>query len=125
MLPDAEYLGLVGPGQGFSGIVGTLDSVSDSAIELEGWRVDPAALGVPVGQGAGQFGRGSRFFTEQLRLTSVKVSQRVRFFRGRMPRQHSTEENAKAILVDLRVCCKQRSGQSASRGERESGIQQK
>ncbi|MCL1593334.1 MAG: tubulin-like doman-containing protein [Actinomycetia bacterium] len=55
MLPDAEYLGLVGPGQGFSGIVGTLDSVSDSAIELEGWRVDPAALGVPVGQGAGQF----------------------------------------------------------------------
>jgi hypothetical protein len=55
MLPDAEYLGLVGPGVGFPGIVGAIDSVSDAEIELEGWRVDPAALGVPVGQGAGQF----------------------------------------------------------------------
>jgi len=55
MLPNDEYLGLVGPGVGFSGIVKSLDSVSDSELELEGWRVDPAALGVPVGQGAGQF----------------------------------------------------------------------
>ncbi len=55
MLPDSEYLGLVGPGVGFPKIVSQLDSVSDSEVELEGWRVDPAALGVPVGQGAGQF----------------------------------------------------------------------
>jgi hypothetical protein len=55
MLPDSEYLGLVGAGVGYPGIVGALDAVSDSEMELEGWRVDPTALGVPVGQGAGQF----------------------------------------------------------------------
>lgn len=55
MLPDDEYLGLVGPGVGFSDIVMSLDSINGGEIEMEGWRVDPAALGVPVGQGAGQF----------------------------------------------------------------------
>jgi len=55
MLPDDEYLGLVGPGVGFPNIVMSLDSIDGSEIEMEGWRVAPAALGVPVGQGAGQF----------------------------------------------------------------------
>lgn len=74
MLPDSEYLGLVGPGVTFPGIAATLDAVSDSELELEGWRVDPAALNVSVSMGAGQFRAvGRTIALAYLREISLKL----------------------------------------------------
>ena len=55
MLPDAEYLGLVGPGTTFEDIDNALLSRKENQSEFGSWRVNPNALGVPVHTGAGQF----------------------------------------------------------------------
>ena len=55
MLPDSEYLGLVGPGVQFGDIDEALLSSKQNNSELATWRVNPNALHVPVHTGAGQF----------------------------------------------------------------------
>jgi len=55
MLPDKEYLGLVGPGVSFAAVTAQLDSQVGILEEQTGWRVSPAALGVPIGAGAGAY----------------------------------------------------------------------
>lgn len=50
-----EYLGLVGDGVGFRGVTAELDGDPEMRDEMVGWRIDPAALAVPIGLGAGQF----------------------------------------------------------------------
>ena len=52
--PD-EYLGLVGDGTTFLGVTAQLDSDPEIRDEMVGWRIDPSALAVPIGLGAGQF----------------------------------------------------------------------
>ena len=54
-LDDTEYLGLVGAGTQFSAISNIVGAIPEINKELMGWRVDPAALAVPVTMGAGQF----------------------------------------------------------------------
>jgi hypothetical protein len=54
-LDDTEYLGLVGAGTQFSAISNVVGAIPEINNELMGWRVDPAALSVPVTMGAGQF----------------------------------------------------------------------
>ena len=55
MLPDTEYLGLIGPGIQFDQIDEELLSVKDNRSEFATWRVNPNALHIPVHAGAGQF----------------------------------------------------------------------
>lgn len=55
MLPDSEYLGLVGPGVNFQAVTSALDGRSGVLEEQAGWRVRPDALDVPIGAGAGAF----------------------------------------------------------------------
>ncbi len=55
MLPDSEYLGLIGPGVQFDQIDDALLGVKENRIEFATWRVNPNALHVPVHTGAGQF----------------------------------------------------------------------
>lgn len=55
MLPDAEYLGLVGPGINFQQIDDQILNQKVNQSEFATWRVHPAALNVPVHTGAGQF----------------------------------------------------------------------
>jgi hypothetical protein len=55
MLPDSEYLGLVGPGTTFEDIDRALLNRKENHPEFASWRVNPNALGVPVHTGAGQF----------------------------------------------------------------------
>jgi hypothetical protein len=50
-----EYLGLVGDGVSFRGVVAELDGDPALRDEMVGWRIDPANLAVPIGLGAGQF----------------------------------------------------------------------
>ena len=54
-LEPNEYLGLIGSGVQFSQVATRLGNISGSERELIGWRVDPAALQVPITMGAGQF----------------------------------------------------------------------
>ena len=55
MLPDSEYLGLVGPGVNFSNVAQQLDGHPLMSEELSTWRVAPAGLGVGITIGAGQY----------------------------------------------------------------------
>lgn len=55
MLDQDEYLGLVGPGVNFNAIANGLDAIPGMQNELVGWRIDPAAMDVPIGIGAGQY----------------------------------------------------------------------
>ncbi len=55
MLPDSEYLGLVGPGVQFGDIDEALLNSKQNYSEFATWRVNPNALHVPVHTGAGQF----------------------------------------------------------------------
>lgn len=55
MLPDSEYLGLVGPGVDFRAVTNALDSRPGVLEEQAGWRVRPDALDVPITTGAGAF----------------------------------------------------------------------
>jgi len=55
MLPDREYLGLVGPGVDFRAVTSTLDGRSGVMEEQSGWRVRPDSLDVPITTGAGAF----------------------------------------------------------------------
>jgi len=55
MLPDREYLGLVGAGVNFAAVTSELDNRSGVMYEQAGWRVPVAALDVPIGAGAGAF----------------------------------------------------------------------
>lgn len=55
MLPDREYLGLVGAGVNFAAVTSELDNRSGVMYEQAGWRVPAAALDVPIGAGAGAF----------------------------------------------------------------------
>jgi hypothetical protein len=55
MLPDSEYLGLVGPGVQFDDIDAALLNREENRSEFATWRVNPNALHVPVHTGAGQF----------------------------------------------------------------------
>lgn len=55
MLDTDEYLGLVSPGISFGTVQSMLDNDSSLNDETQTWRVEPAALGVPIGLGAGQF----------------------------------------------------------------------
>ena len=54
-LEPSEYLGLIGNGVQFSQVATRLENITGSERELLGWRVDPAALQVPITMGAGQF----------------------------------------------------------------------
>jgi hypothetical protein len=54
-LEPNEYLGLIGSGIQFSQVATRLGNIADTDRELIGWRVDPAALQVPITMGAGQF----------------------------------------------------------------------
>jgi hypothetical protein len=54
MLPDSEYLGLVGRGVDFQAVTNALDSRSGVLEEQAGWRVRPP-LDVPISTGAGAF----------------------------------------------------------------------
>jgi hypothetical protein len=54
-LETNEYLGLIGSGVQFSQVATRLGNLPGSDRELIGWRVDPAALQVPITMGAGQF----------------------------------------------------------------------
>jgi len=55
MLPDREYLGLVGAGVNFAAVTNELDNRPGVMYEQAGWRVPAAALDVPIGAGAGAF----------------------------------------------------------------------
>lgn len=55
MLESDEYLGLVSSGVNFGQIQNMLDSDLSMHDETQTWRVEPAAMGVPIGMGAGQF----------------------------------------------------------------------
>jgi hypothetical protein len=55
MLPDREYLGLVGAGVNFAAVTKELDNRPNVMWEQAGWRVPAAALDVPIGAGAGAF----------------------------------------------------------------------
>lgn len=55
MLDQDEYLGLVSPGISFKTVQQMLDNDTSLNDETQTWRVEPAALGVPIGLGAGQF----------------------------------------------------------------------
>jgi len=55
MLEDSEYLGLVGDGTTFDAIDQSLMGNKQNRNEFSSWRVQPAALGVPVQTGAGQY----------------------------------------------------------------------
>lgn len=55
MLDQDEYLGLVGPGVSFNAIANGLDAIQGMQHELVGWRIDAAAMDVPIGIGAGQY----------------------------------------------------------------------
>jgi len=54
MLPDSEYLGLVGRGVDFEAVTDTLDNRPGVLEEQAGWRVRPP-LEVPIETGAGAF----------------------------------------------------------------------
>ena len=56
MLPESEYLGLVGKGVDFPSVTQMLDAVSGISTEQVGWRVMPAGLnGLPIQEGAGAY----------------------------------------------------------------------
>lgn len=55
MLPDREYVGLVGPGVSFLDIANQLDNKRGVKEEFAGWRVNPAMVNVPVTTGAGAY----------------------------------------------------------------------
>lgn len=55
MLPDSEYLGLVGSGVNFANVATQLDGHPLVSEELSTWRVAPAGLGVGITIGAGQY----------------------------------------------------------------------
>jgi hypothetical protein len=71
MMPDAEYLGLVGPAVQFSDVAKQLDQHPSLSTELSTWRVAPAGLDVSITIGAGQYraiGRTlSLAYTRQIR----------------------------------------------------------
>lgn len=54
MLPDNEYLGLVGPGVNFQNVVNQLDNKLGIKEEFAAWRVAPP-LNVPIATGAGAY----------------------------------------------------------------------
>ena len=54
MLPDKEYLGLVGPGVNFQNVVNQLDNKIGIKEEFAAWRVAPP-LNVPIATGAGAY----------------------------------------------------------------------
>ena len=54
MLPDKEYLGLVGPGVTFNSVTNQLDNKVGIKEEFSGWRVAPP-LPIPITQGAGAY----------------------------------------------------------------------
>jgi len=54
-LPDDEYIGLITAGLEFVDVQTQLDGDVSLVDEMQTWRVDPAALGVDIGMGAGQF----------------------------------------------------------------------
>ena len=53
-LDDDEYMGLINAGMSFSALQKMLDGNPRLRHELRTWRVEPAGLGVPLEQGAGQ-----------------------------------------------------------------------
>jgi len=55
MLEPDEYLGLVNAGVSYPQVQAMLDGDQAMHDEIQTWRVEPAAIGVPIGQGAGQF----------------------------------------------------------------------
>jgi hypothetical protein len=55
MLPDREYVGLVGPDVGFANVANQLDNKRGVKEEFAGWRVNPAMVNVPIATGAGAF----------------------------------------------------------------------
>jgi hypothetical protein len=56
MLPESEYLGLVGKGVDFPAVTQMLDATSGIMHEQVGWRVMPAGLnGLPIQEGAGAY----------------------------------------------------------------------
>ena len=75
MLDKDEYLGLVQAGVSFSAVQTQLDGNASLHEEIQTWRVPPAALGVPIGQGAGQF----RAIGKTVALTYLPaISRRIR-----------------------------------------------
>ena len=54
MLPDREYLGLVGPGVTFNAVTAQLNSRVGIKEEFAGWRVPPP-LTIPIERGAGAY----------------------------------------------------------------------
>jgi hypothetical protein len=55
MLPDREYVGLVGPAAGFPDVANQLDNKRGVKEEFAGWRVNPAMVAVPIATGAGAY----------------------------------------------------------------------
>jgi len=55
MLPDREYVGLVGQNVTFSDVATQLDNRVALREEFAGWRVDPAMVTVPITDGAGAY----------------------------------------------------------------------
>lgn len=53
-LDDDEYMGLINAGMNFRALTKLLDGNPNLRRELRTWRVEPAGLGVPLEQGAGQ-----------------------------------------------------------------------
>lgn len=53
-LDDDEYMGLINEGMSFNALQKMLDGNERLRHELRTWRVEPAGLGVPLAQGAGQ-----------------------------------------------------------------------
>ena len=53
-LDDDEYMGLISSGMSFTSLAKLLDGDPRLRHELRTWRVEPAGLGVPLEQGAGQ-----------------------------------------------------------------------
>ena len=81
MLPDSEYLGLVGPGVEFENVAQQLDNHALMSEELSTWRVAPAGLGVSVTIGAGQYRAIGRTlalaYLQQIRGAIGEVMNRV------------------------------------------------
>lgn len=78
MLKEDEYLGLVSAGVNYAQVQAMLDNDESMHDEIQTWRVEPAAIGVPIGQGAGQFrGIGKTIATAYLPVIKARIEQSV------------------------------------------------
>ena len=107
-LEPSEYLGLIGSGVQFSQVDNKLRNIAGSERELIGWRVEPAALNVPIQLGAGQFraiGRSiamcyAQVIKERLQQSIASINNPSSIAQLGSLYQHVKQESADPATVD-------------------------